>query len=95
MTNLEPSFFYSLFLYLVLSAVFGGLGYFAYQTWVVPQLPKKKKVRAVRPIAEAPVVTSSDASGKAYNEDWIPETHIKRPVARKVGGSMRGAKKVE
>ncbi|KAH6892053.1 hypothetical protein B0T10DRAFT_604847 [Thelonectria olida] len=82
-----------IFLYLFLTGAFAGTLYFVYKTWIealfpqakrAPRTPKKAKK------AEAEVVSGSDepsvatASGKDYDEAWIPEGHINRPAARRV-----------
>ena len=63
--------------YLIVAGILGGLGYYAYLTFV-PQ-PKKRKT----PTVSAPVsnVTATGAGG--YQEEWIPEHHLKKPKAKK------------
>jgi len=57
--------------YLIVAAFFGGLTYVAYFSFV----PQTKKTR--KPAVSAPVgpVTATTASG--YQEEWIPEHHLK------------------
>ncbi|KAF3932872.1 hypothetical protein ABW19_dt0200510 [Dactylella cylindrospora] len=74
-----------LFLYLVLTGLVAGGGYLAYNTWVVPILPKPKKVRAA-PV-ESAKTTSAEVPKGGFDESWIPEHHLKRPVAQKVRSS--------
>lgn len=67
--------------YLVVLAFFGGLGYYAYLTFV-PQ-PKK---RSKAPATPAPVGTTTATSPGGYEEEWIPEHHLKKPKQRKGKG---------
>ncbi|KAJ7087319.1 hypothetical protein B0H15DRAFT_843499 [Mycena belliarum] len=71
--------------YLVTLALLTGLGYVAYQTFA-PKRPRTKK-RTAPAAVSAPVgaVTATGAGG--YQEEWIPEHHMRKPkVARKKSG---------
>jgi hypothetical protein len=99
-----------IFLYLILSAFFGGIGYWVYKTWVEALFPQTRAPAAGRkgarrvPVA-SPSVEGSDplsgseggavatGAGKTYDESWIPEHHINKPVARRVGSSASSKKK--
>ncbi|THG95232.1 hypothetical protein EW026_g6385 [Hermanssonia centrifuga] len=63
--------------YAIVIALLGAIGYYTYLSFA-PQ-PKKRKTPAV----SAPVgpVTATGAGG--YQEEWIPEHHLKKPKARK------------
>ncbi|KAI0077889.1 hypothetical protein K474DRAFT_1661119 [Panus rudis PR-1116 ss-1] len=63
--------------YLIVLGLFGGLGYYVYITFV-PQ-PKKRKTPAV----SAPVGTVTATGAGGYQEEWIPEHHLKKPKARR------------
>ncbi|GJE85518.1 hypothetical protein PsYK624_015970 [Phanerochaete sordida] len=63
--------------YVIVLGSLGGLGYFAYLTFV-PQ-PKKRKV----PTPSAPVGTVTATGAGGYQEEWIPEHHLKKPKARR------------
>ncbi|KAI0249147.1 hypothetical protein BJV78DRAFT_1130009, partial [Lactifluus subvellereus] len=63
-------------------AILGGLGYVTYLSFV-PQ-PKQKKKAPVS--APASTVTATGAGG--YQEEWIPEHHLRKAKARKVGGAV-------
>ena len=63
-------------------AILGGLGYVTYLSFV-PQ-PKQKKRAPVS--APASTVTATGAGG--YQEEWIPEHHLRKAKARKVGGAV-------
>ncbi|KIP11166.1 hypothetical protein PHLGIDRAFT_83972 [Phlebiopsis gigantea 11061_1 CR5-6] len=63
--------------YAIVLGLLGGAGYFSYLTFV-PQ-PKKRKV----PTPSAPVGTVTATGAGGYQEEWIPEHHLKKPKARK------------
>ena len=90
----------SIFLYVLLAALFGGSCYFIYNTWIValfPQKPRSKTADRVRrpggpkknegseQDGTLGVQSATVASGvKPYDESWIPEYHINRPEAKRV-----------
>ncbi|KAF5027328.1 hypothetical protein F66182_572 [Fusarium sp. NRRL 66182] len=84
----------SIFLYLFLSAAFAGTLYFVYKTWIEALFPQakrprtnkkvKKTVDVAEPLSGSEATPVAAASGKDYDESWIPEHHINRPVARRV-----------
>lgn len=63
----------SLSTYLIVAGVLGGLGYYTYLT-LAPQ-PKKRKAR---PEVSAPVGTVTATGAGGYEEEWIPEHHLKK-----------------
>ncbi|KAK0635366.1 hypothetical protein B0T17DRAFT_586903 [Bombardia bombarda] len=86
-----------IFLYLFLTGVFGATLYFVYKTWIealFPQAARRttkpaKKVRKVEVVPEP--LSGNDSTGAAttgadkdYDEQWIPNHHINRPVAKRV-----------
>ncbi|KAG6000204.1 hypothetical protein E4U54_001510, partial [Claviceps lovelessii] len=87
-----------IFLYLVLSAVFAGTLYFVYKTWIEALFPQAKRTKSysaggkkskkMSPDVDA-ALSGSESAGtatgsKTYDESWIPEHHIHRPVAKRV-----------
>ncbi|KAG6209201.1 hypothetical protein E4U35_007498 [Claviceps purpurea] len=85
-----------IFLYLVLSGVFAGTLYFVYKTWIEALFPPAKrtktpvgkKAKKISADADA-TLSASDSAGaatgsKTYDESWIPEHHMHRPVAKRV-----------
>ncbi|KAK0193678.1 hypothetical protein F5146DRAFT_1031796 [Armillaria mellea] len=70
--------------YLVVSLIFGGIAYFAYLSFV----PQSKKPRRTAASVSAPVgsVTATGAGG--YQEEWIPEHHLRKKG--KKGGPASG-----
>ncbi|KIW82321.1 hypothetical protein Z517_05348 [Fonsecaea pedrosoi CBS 271.37] len=96
-----------LFLYFFLLACAVGVGYFFYTIWIVPYFPKKRKAvkggkrSEVAKKVDSGVTSDSDgpavATGKSYNEEWIPSHHIQRPEARRVksGGRPKSRGKAE
>lgn len=92
---------FSIFLYIFLTGVFGGTLYFVYKTWIEALFPQAKRpvksskksrktVEVAEPTSgnESAGVTSGD--GKEYDETWIPEHHINRPVQKRVKSSASG-----
>jgi len=63
--------------YLVVAAFLSGLTYVAYLTFV----PHSKKPR--KAAARAPVSTAVAAPSSGYQEEWIPEHHLKKPKGGK------------
>jgi len=63
--------------YLMVLAIFGGLGYFTYLTYV-PQAKKSRAKKPAAPEVSSPVgsVTATGAGG--YQEEWIPEHHLRK-----------------
>ncbi len=93
----------SIFLYLVLTAAFTGTLYFVYKTWIEALFPQAKRTKAPRKAQKAvaetvePLSGSESATGKDYDESWIPQHNIARPTAKRVktGGSAKKGKNVE
>jgi len=63
--------------YLVIAALLGGLTYVAYLTFV----PHSKKPRKAAVSAPVGAVTATASGG--YQEEWIPEHHLKKPKGGK------------
>jgi len=81
--------FFSIFLYLFLTGAFAGTLYFVYKTWIEALFPQARraprKTKKVEPAPDANVSGSEStgvSTGKAYDESWIPEHHI-RPAAKR------------
>ncbi|KAH9856518.1 hypothetical protein C2E23DRAFT_881869 [Lenzites betulinus] len=66
--------------YLIVSGLLGGLGFYLYTT-LVPQ-PKKRKAAQV----SAPVGTVTATGVGGYQEEWIPEHHLKKAKKTKASG---------
>ena len=69
--------------YLIVIAALGGLSYAAYQAYV-PQLKPRRK-RPAEVSAPVGTVTATGASG--YQEEWIPEHHLKKAKGKKTKGN--------
>jgi len=63
--------------YVMVLAILGGLGYVAYLSFV-PQTKQKKTAPVSKPES---TVTATGTSG--YQEEWIPEHHLRKTKARK------------
>jgi len=68
--------------YAIVAAFFGGLCYLAYSTFF-PQAKKSrsKKTPAVSVSSPTGTVTATGAGG--YQEEWIPEHHLRKPKSSK------------
>jgi hypothetical protein len=64
----------------VVLAILGGLGYATYLSFA-PQPKQKKKV----PVS-TPASTGTTTGAGGYQEEWIPEHHLRKGKARKVAG---------
>jgi hypothetical protein len=65
--------------YLVIALIFGALSYLVFLSF----FPATKKSRSKKPATSAPSVASSTAVAGGYEEEWIPEHHIKKTKAGK------------
>jgi hypothetical protein len=84
----------SIFLYLVITGVFGGTIYFVYKTWIEalfpktrrsgPKVKKAKKADVAEPLSGNESAGATTGTDKDYDESWIPNHHINRPVAKRV-----------
>ncbi|KAL2879396.1 Increased recombination centers protein 22 [Colletotrichum sp. CLE4] len=88
-----------IFLYLFLSGAFAGTLYFVYKTWIEALFPQAKKAKSSKkartvsvtvPLAEADTTGVASSTGKSYDESWIPDHHINRPVAKRVKSGASG-----
>lgn len=64
-------------------ALLGGAGYYTYRTLAPPK--KKSKKTAAQVSAPVGTVTATGAGG--YQEEWIPEHHIKKTKKRATGAA--------
>lgn len=70
--------------YAMVAGILGAVGYFAYQTYA----PAPKKARKPRGEAiSAPVGTVTATGAGGYQEEWIPEHHLKKSKSRKGAAS--------
>lgn len=63
-------------------AILGGLGYVTYLSFV-PQTKQKKAAPIPKP---EPTVTATGTGG--YQEEWIPEHHLRKAKGRKGRGAV-------
>jgi hypothetical protein len=66
--------------YLIVAAFLGGLTYLAYLSFV-PQTKKTRKSAISAPVGP---VTAATAGG--YQEEWIPDHHLKKTKSSKNSG---------
>lgn len=77
----EPSWldFKLLSTYLMVFAALGGVSYAAYNAYIPSQKPKRKRTAKV----SAPVGTVTASGSSGYQEEWIPEHHLKKTKTKK------------
>ncbi|KAJ7762716.1 hypothetical protein DFH07DRAFT_813191 [Mycena maculata] len=73
--------------YIVTAALLGGLVYLAYQTFGPKRSRPRRKPAASAVSAPVGAVTATGAGG--YQEEWIPEHHMRKPkTPRKKSGAL-------
>ncbi|KAK0643008.1 hypothetical protein B0T16DRAFT_376529 [Cercophora newfieldiana] len=90
-----------IFLYLFLTGLFGATLYFVYKTWIESLFPqarvakpaKKVKKVEVEPLSGSESAGATTGAEKDYDESWIPNHHINRPVAKRVKSGASGKTK--
>ncbi|KAJ3563294.1 hypothetical protein NP233_g9032 [Leucocoprinus birnbaumii] len=73
--------------YLVVAGLLGGLSYFAYLTFA-PQ--PKKRTKKTTPTVSAPVGTVTATGAGGYQEEWIPEHHLRKSKKTKQASAASG-----
>lgn len=78
----EPSWldFKLLSTYLIVFAALAGVTYTAYNAYVPSQKPKRKRPTEV----SAPIGTVTASGSSGYQEEWIPEHHLKKTKGKKM-----------
>jgi len=84
-TSLLLLTFRSLSTYAIVFGLLGSLGYYAYLTYM-PQPKKIRKTAVSAPIG--PVSATGSTTG--YQEEWIPEHHLKKAKGKKAGTVSSG-----
>ncbi|PPQ83438.1 hypothetical protein CVT25_007029 [Psilocybe cyanescens] len=72
--------------YVIVAGILGGLLYLAYTTFV----PQPKKPRAKKAAVSAPVGTVTATGAGGYQEEWIPEHHLRKGKGAKKQGALSG-----
>lgn len=73
---------------MVVAGLLGGLSYFAYLTFV-PQ--PKKRTKKSAPAVSAPIGTVTATGAGGYQEEWIPEHHLRKgKKTKQAGGALSG-----
>ncbi|KAF9484328.1 hypothetical protein BDN70DRAFT_797794, partial [Pholiota conissans] len=75
--------------YAIVAAIFGGLVYLAYTTFV-PQSKKPRVKNATTEAISSPVAATATGAG-GYQEEWIPEHHLRKGKSgKKQSGAVSG-----
>ncbi|CAA7266917.1 unnamed protein product [Cyclocybe aegerita] len=75
--------------YAIVAAILGGLSYLAYRTFV-PQTKKPRGKKVSAPSVSAPVGTVTATGAGGYQEEWIPEHHLRKGKSSKKQGATSG-----
>ena len=70
--------------YLIVAGLLGGGAYYAYLAYA-PQPKKQRKRVNAAPEVSAPVGTVTATGAGGYQEEWIPEHHLKKGKGKKAG----------
>ncbi|KAJ2916601.1 hypothetical protein MD484_g3813, partial [Candolleomyces efflorescens] len=71
--------------YLILLGLVGGAGYYTYLAYAPP---KKKSKKPATFSVSAPVGTVTATGAGGYQEEWIPEHHLKKTKSAKKSGGV-------
>jgi len=75
--------------YAIVAALLGGMLYYAYDTFVpYAKKPRAKKTPSVTVSAPVGTVTATGAGG--YQEEWIPEHHLRKSKPSKKQSAING-----
>lgn len=73
----------------MVAAIFGGLAYLAYTTFV-PQSKKPRVKKTTTESISSPISATATGAG-GYQEEWIPEHHLRKTKSsKKQGGATSG-----
>ncbi|CAG8719611.1 3471_t:CDS:2, partial [Acaulospora morrowiae] len=84
-----------LFLYLIISAIFFGIGYLIFQAFFGGVKSKKGKRRPPVSKPEDSTTGTSSSSEVKYDESWIPEHHLRPTSTRNNSRIKKKTEKVE
>ncbi|KDR78901.1 hypothetical protein GALMADRAFT_244549 [Galerina marginata CBS 339.88] len=74
--------------YVMVAGILGSLVYLAYGTFV-PQAKKTRAKKTSTAAVSAPVTVTATGSG-GYQEEWIPEHHLRKSKSSKKQGALSG-----
>jgi hypothetical protein len=75
--------------YAMVAGILGSLVYFAYGTFV-PQAKKPRAKKTSTAAVSAPVGTVTATGSGGYQEEWIPEHHLRKSKTSKKQGAVSG-----
>ncbi|KAF8907344.1 hypothetical protein CPB84DRAFT_1768982 [Gymnopilus junonius] len=75
--------------YAMVAGILGGLAYFVYVTFV-PQSKKPRAKKTTTASVSSPVGTVTATGSGGYQEEWIPEHHLRKGRSSKKQGAVSG-----
>jgi len=76
--------------YLIVAGLLGGGAYYAYLTYAPQPKKQRKRVNAAPSEVSSPVGTVTATGAGGYQEEWIPDHHLKKGKGKKASALSSG-----